>query len=318
VESVAAQILELLTNSNHYIIDNGEKQQIKPSDIGVLVRSKKNGIAIKKELSRLGIPAVSVLKVKILESQEAKDLVYILEAILHHNRSKVNRALMSVFTHWSVTELQKIQEEEVIQTFRIYHEKWKKHGIYATMMEFITDFNVRKRLLTGAIENGKRTITNLLQLLELLNKTENRQHYSPVEIIDWLKLNIDKNQSAEDEWEQRIESDEEAVNIVTIHSSKGLQYKLVFAPDLNMVYGTRHQTISFKNEAGKYITANRNQVDETIIDLHKKQQEQENRRLLYVALTRAVYKCFIYKSKAKKSTLAAFSEVLIENGLVQF
>src|SRR5699024_11199826 len=57
-ENVAAQILELLTNPNHYIINNGEQQQIKPSDIGVLVRSKKNGIAIKEELSRLGIPAV--------------------------------------------------------------------------------------------------------------------------------------------------------------------------------------------------------------------------------------------------------------------
>src|SRR5690625_7680230 len=62
-ENLSLQILDLLTNENYLIPDllNNEMRRVSPSDIAILVRSKKNGVEIKSELSRMRIPWVSIV-----------------------------------------------------------------------------------------------------------------------------------------------------------------------------------------------------------------------------------------------------------------
>lgn len=322
-QNVADQTLDLLTNAAHGIVDGKTniKKQIRPSDIGILVRSKKDGSDIKIALAHLGIPAVTVTDAKVLQSDEATQLLYVLEAILNNTRSKVNRALMSSFTNWSIEEILKLNEEKVIQQFREYKEKWNAHGVYAAMMDFISDFEVQQKLLERHTENGERIITNLFQLLEILYKTEHRQHLNSIELIDWLKRNIQNPDSSDDEAEQRIENDEDAVKIVTIHSSKGLQYNIVMAPSLDFVPNDQRNVLSFRDEeSGVYKVAQRKQLTDAQLNNYLEQDEQENRRLLYVTITRAVYKCFIFKntsSKSNNSTLSAFYKSLTFESLIQ-
>ncbi|WP_220095428.1 3'-5' exonuclease, partial [Klebsiella variicola] len=93
-----------------------------------------------------------------------------------------------------------------------------------------------------------------------------------------------------DEQIQRLESERRLVQIVTIHKSKGLEYPLVFLPFV----------MSYRESSeGKYYDA---ESATTWVDLTgneealaKADQERlaEDLRLLYVALTRAVYGCFI-------------------------
>src|SRR5690625_5132051 len=74
-EILSLQILDLLTNENYLFPDlsNNEMRRVRPSDIAILVRSKKDGVEIKSELSKLGIPSVSIDDSKVLQSDEAKD-----------------------------------------------------------------------------------------------------------------------------------------------------------------------------------------------------------------------------------------------------
>ena len=81
-------------------------------------------------------------------------------------------------------------------------------------------------------ELGERAIANLYHLTELVHKAESTRQYSPAELIAWLHAALNDALPAEDEYEQRIENDENAVNIITIHKSKGLQYNVVIAPIL--------------------------------------------------------------------------------------
>lgn len=303
-------ILDLLTNEKHSIYDSETKMQrkIRPSDIGVLVRANKDGLNIKAELSKVGIPAVTVSEAKILESAEAKELIYILDSMVNPTRSKVNRALLSSFLQRSSLDILNVDEDKTTQQFRGYLDHWKLHGVYSTLMDFISDFGIQQNLIAAHTENGERIITNLFHLVEILYKTENRQNLSPVEVVDWLKVNVQKEDNSGDEKEQRVENDEDAVKIVSIHKSKGLQYNIVFAPTLDFNYNKKRDVISFRNENGEYVTANKSQVSEEDKILHELQDEQENRRLLYVALTRTVYKCFIHHSESgnKSSTLRTF------------
>ena len=73
-------------------------KQVVPSDIGILVRTAQQGKDVKAALGRLGIPAVTIDDAKVLQSDEAIGLLYIMEAIINPDRSTINRALLSPYT----------------------------------------------------------------------------------------------------------------------------------------------------------------------------------------------------------------------------
>lgn len=315
-EGLSFDVLNLLNDPKRMITDQKTKEnrRILPSDIGVLVRKKSEAQAIKRYLSKLGIPAVTLDDAKILQSPEAKEILYVLDAMAQLSRAHLNRALLTKYIGWTTEAVQNSDEDLLLQQFRIYHEKWQKYGVYTALMNFISDFNVTENLL--AKENGERTVTNLYHLLEILYKTENRQHFSPVELIHWLEINCQKNDATDDEMIQRVESDEDAVKITTIHSSKGLQYPIVFAPTLDFTFRSDSDRVySFRTAEGSYRSGKIGQMSEEQFRDFLVQEEQENRRLLYVALTRAIYKCYIYHSTYyKNSTLATFLKALEVDG----
>lgn len=312
-EAVTATVIELLSDKNYLIFKNNDSRNIRPSDIGILVRSNKEGNQIKTRLSQYSIPAVTIGDAKVLESEEANEVLYILEAMMDISRSNINRALLSSFTGYSAQEILLLNDEITIELFKKYKTNWDTDGVYNAMMNFITDFGVQQILLDGNVKNGERIITNLYQLVELLHKIQTNKQLSSLELIDWLKRAIESNDAQGDEYEQRIENDEECVKIVTIHKSKGLEYNIVIAPYLDFGERKKEDFCTMRNEQGEYINFKKSQASETHLELYKQQNEQENRRLLYVAITRTVYKCFIIKNdskEAKNSTLSFFINAL--------
>ncbi|OQP49287.1 exodeoxyribonuclease V subunit beta [Niastella yeongjuensis] len=311
-EAVAAQIIELLGSNSYSIQKNGKPGKITPSDIGILVRTNKEGANIKAQLSRYGIPAVTIGDAKVLDSDEAEYVWYLLQAMEEPVKATINRALLSSFTRFTTTDVINLNEEKAIELFKGYKKTWEEDGIYTALMNFVADYRVRKTLLQGNTENGERIITNLFQLIELVHKVQTHKALSPLELIGWLKRAIDGMETEGDEYEQRIESDEEVVKIVTIHKSKGLEYNIVLAPFLDFVTENSFTTCSYRHpQTGEYFAAEKTYLTEEQKSWLQKQDEQENRRLLYVAITRAVYKCFIYKNtstKNNKSSLAPFIE----------
>ncbi|MCO5248727.1 MAG: UvrD-helicase domain-containing protein [Chitinophagales bacterium] len=311
-----------MTNRIIDLLNEGEidGKEIKASDIGILVRGNSDAADIKKALSKKGIPAVVFSDTKVLESKEATEMVYILEAIIYSNISNVNRALVTDYVGYETSTLLNYETESDILQFKKYHGNWKKDGIYSILTSFATDYQLQNRLIEQHTEVGERILTNFFHLAELLYKIEIRQKLQPLELLNWLKLTIQKQDKEGDEWIQRIESDAEAVNIMTIHKSKGLEYSIVFAPSLDFRFkDDKERVYGFRNEENNYVTAKISQLEGKQLVLLKNQEEQENRRLLYVTLTRAKYKCFVYSVKSKKvikgvdSTLNVFLKKLENN-----
>ena len=311
--NVTATVIEVLSNKNYQIFKNNSERNIRPSDIGILVRSNKEGNQIKARLSQHGIPAVTIGDAKVLESEEATEILYLLEAMMDISRSNINRALLSSFTGYTAQEILLLNDEITIELFKKYKTNWDTDGVYNALMNFITDFGVQQILLQENVKNGERIITNMYQLVELLHKIQTNKQLSALELIDWLKRAIESNDAQGDEYEQRIENDEECVKIVTIHKSKGLEYNIVIAPYLDFAERKKEEFCTLRNEQGDYINFKKSQATEAQLELYKQQNEQENRRLLYVAITRTVYKCFIIKNdskEAKNSTLSFFTNAL--------
>ncbi|OEY72830.1 UvrD-helicase domain-containing protein [Salegentibacter salarius] len=283
------------------------KEPVKKSDIGILVRANFEAREIKDILISAGFPAVTVDESKIFEdSLEAVALLNILEAILTANDYTINKALLSEFTGYGYKDLAQIEIEDLLDKFREYRETWVKSGVYAAVRQYMIDFNVTRVLMEA---NKFRSLTNLTQILELLQEAELRQELKPSGLFSYLQKQI-TGVNEEDEFQQRIESDEEAVKIITIHKAKGLEYPIVIAPFLDLKVEEKYNFCSFRDEEGNYKFYPSKKGSAEMSQLYKEQVEQENRRLIYVALTRAKYNCFVFKipTKNKRTSLDDFTE----------
>jgi exodeoxyribonuclease V beta subunit len=292
-QTVVAQIIQLLESKDYHIDKNGQKRRIKPSDIGVLVRYNSEGRKIKAQLAKHGIPAITIDDSKVLESNEAKYIYHLLSAFYEGNIATINKALLNPLTGYTRLEILQLDPDEEVKDFKRYGLLWKDSGIYATLMQFIVDYGVKGNLLSNS-GNGKRAITNLYQIIEILHKVQSSKSFSQSELINWLKRGLEGMKLEGDEFEQRIESDEEAIEIVTIHKSKGLEYNIVFAPFLDLKSKNDRDFCSFKDDStGEYLFGITENLTDEHCEMVERQLIQENRRLIYVAITRAVYKCYI-------------------------
>lgn len=286
-KAVAQEIYRLLTTD---VTIKG--QRIMPKDIGVLVREKKEGDAIKKALARYRIPSVKRDEAKVLDSEESEMIKYLLKAVISPNTGNINRALHFPHFGFTLQDFITLDEAKHLEIFIGLKKTLIDEGVYPMISSFLTIYGMRSQCMNDII--GQRVLTNINQIAEILHKTEKKEKYTPDELIVWMERN--KGESDE-EYEQRIESDEDAVQISTIHKAKGLEYKIVFAPCLCMIkkefFLKRGNVNQFKKEGQYCFTLNYPVLCETDKKSLDDQQEQENRRLIYVALTRAVYKCYI-------------------------
>ncbi|MEJ7588299.1 MAG: UvrD-helicase domain-containing protein, partial [Ferruginibacter sp.] len=323
-ETVVARIIQLLAGNEYLIKEKGKARKPLPSDIGILVRKNKQAAEIKRLLSKFCVPAVTIDDTKLLQSSEARDILYILVAVIDIDMSGINKALLSPLTGFKAGDILAMNDEIALNRFKNYQYLWEQEGVYVMLTKFISDYKVKQVLLDDEMENGERVITNILQLMELLHKMQTQKQFSPLELANWLKRGIEGMEVAGDEFEQRVESDEEAVKIVTIHKSKGLEYNIVFAPFLDLLSNTDFDFVTFRDEeCGDYLFSERSLLNDQQLLQTKNQLEQENRRLVYVAVTRAVYKCYINKNAYHKfaaSALTPFVNALreINSPLVDF
>ncbi|MFV1884848.1 MAG: exodeoxyribonuclease V subunit beta [Balneola sp.] len=311
-ESTVSEVIELL-NGNFEIDGNS----VKESDITILVRKHDQALVIQDLLRERGIKSVIRSRESVFESREADDLYLILRAISNLNFEDGIRAALSSeafgFNASEIINLSGDQErwEKLLERFDKLHQLWKLKGFSAMAEEMIHLFEIRKKL--AKYFDGERRITNLNHLIELLRKAEVNQKlpmHSLVRFFKAKRANPSRNKDAE---MIRLESDEELVQIVTVHASKGLEYSIVFCPYLwDAGDGRVNFPISFHQNGANYIDLGTN---EALKNEHKLQYQTEELaesvRLMYVALTRAKTACFVHvmgRNSLGISALVSISE----------
>ena len=273
---------------------NNEK--IKPSSIGILTRTNGEANEVKSALQKKNIPSIVINDKKIFGSDEAPCLLTILETINDISWKGINNALFNDFTGLSSQDLLKLDDTTEVNKFKNLNSIWSDKGIYAMMLQFISDYNVKDNVLDPDNDLGEQVISNLYQLIEVLQRVEKEKRLTPKEVENFLRKKIEDPSDDVDEYIQRIESDKDSVTIMTIHKSKGLEFDIVIAPALDML--TRippFDYLDYRNKKGDYCFFHTKAKTKIQEESWKKQLEQENRRLLYVAITRARYNCFISK-----------------------
>jgi len=300
-DTTAAEIARLIREGRTGRIGVGERG-LRASDIAVLVRSHAQGRRIRQALGALGVGSVELSQASVFHAAEAEEIERILLAVLEPNRDRLLRgALATEVMGFDGPAIAAISADEsrlldTVLRFGEYRELWRERGFGPMFRRFLHDEGVARRAL--ARPDGERRLTNLLHLGELLHQAQ-AGLTSPDALLRWLQGRRRDTAAAPDAAQLRLESDQNLVQIVTIHKSKGLEYPVVFCPYLWDGFRNSRggqEGIEYHDEAGRPVLDYRPEAkgDAGIKGVRRLEDYAEALRLVYVALTRAVYRCYLF------------------------
>ncbi|MBD9483456.1 exodeoxyribonuclease V subunit beta [Pseudomonas sp. PDM14] len=286
-----AGLLAASAEGTAYFADDGQRTPLRGGDIAVLVASHREAASVAGELATRGVPSVRRGRDSVWHSEEAGELAAVLAAYAEPGREGVLRyALASRLLGRDAAQLARCQDDERAwdkerADAEQYHQLWQQHGFMRVFRAWLDQEQVAERLLAGI--DGERRLTNLLHLAELL-QTECLQRPGLEALLAWFNGQRGSEGAGEDA-QLRLESDAERVQIVTIHTSKGLEYPLVFCPFLwdGRLLGQHTDSARCHDEHGQpLLDLGSAQLDEHL-ETARREVFAEKLRLTYVALTRA-------------------------------
>jgi exodeoxyribonuclease V beta subunit len=287
-EAVANEVASLIRQGQERTCLLGE-DPIAPGDIAILVRTSFQAQDLRRVLAVHGVNAVSVERDGVFKTSEAEDLDTLLQAVIDPaDRQLVRRALASPMLGRPYEEIDHLfQDEEqwaeCIDDLLQLLESWQSRGFMAMFQKMLRKMELAESLSHNTVP--ERRLTNLLHLGELLQQAA-REHPGMDQLRAWFRRRLDE--PVETEAELRLESDEELVKIITIHSCKGLEFPVVFVPYLWDVRSLSADGGLLKfhqnNEACLYTGA---QGESAYQALAEQERLAEDVRLAYVAMTRA-------------------------------
>ena len=296
--ATAAEIARLLTEGRAGRIRVGE-EGLSAGHIAVLVKSHRQAARMKRALAALAVGSVELAQASIFASGEAEDLQRILAAVAEPGRRGLLRAALATeILGWTAPELEAIAEDEaawlpILQRFEDTRDAWLGHGFAVMLRRLQEGEGVTARLL--ARPDGERRLTNFLHLAELLQQAA-VAHPGPEALLRWL-TDQRRDPGKAEESQLRLESDRNLVQIVTIHKAKGLEYDFVFCPylwDGHPPKGDDGEGLGYHDGARAVLDFRPEAKDDDAIKTARKlERDAEILRQFYVALTRAVHRCYV-------------------------
>ncbi|MDI6725450.1 MAG: exodeoxyribonuclease V subunit beta [Smithellaceae bacterium] len=316
VRAVAGEIRRLLclAAEGKALIDETRLQE---RDIAILVRKNREARLMRAGLSELGIKSIVFGMGSVYATDEAQELERLLWALAQPgNENLVRNALATRIFGIGALELERIGQEnplrgEWLSRFRAWGEIARRHGFIIMFRRLMREEGVRERFLK--YENGERGLTNILHLMELLHQAETKRHLSLSGLAFFLAGKRKEPSEKEKELQLRLESDESAVRIVTIHKSKGLEYPIVFCPFSWSGTETHHAGFLHFHDQNDHFrpTCDLGSEDLSVHrDWSQKEALAEECRLLYVALTRAKYRCYFVWGRFRGAETSAAAHLL--------
>jgi exodeoxyribonuclease V beta subunit len=233
---------------------------VRPADVAVLVRSHRQAREVQAALRRAGVPAVIHGAESVFASREALELVAVLAAVLEPASPSLARAALAtdLLGIAAAAELSgdgaplgpgdllaALDADDArwdvwAERLRAWRGAWRGEGamragapgVMRLVRALCDDLALPARLL--ALVDGERRLTNVLHLAELLHAASTERALAPGATLAWLREQVANAESGRDDAARqlRLESDDEAAQVVTVHSSKGLEYGAVWCPYL--------------------------------------------------------------------------------------
>ncbi len=320
---VAEECVRLLRNIRITLPRGNAKAALQARDLAVLTRSNQEAQLVQDELRRRGVHSAIGRAGDVFECPEMDDVLCLLRALGPASPSRLVRAAWTTpLFGLSIEGLEALdqdldeQQRWLVRCFD-YRSTFVRHGVLAMFAELFATEHVRSRLLERA--DGERKLTNYLQIAELLHQAEHEHHRRGESLVAWLEHERDHAQAVDQDLKElRLESDADAVQILTAHGSKGLQFEIVFVPFAWT--GRRAPSSSVpllaRQSGGGYALDFRTKESDRASNLESYLREQlcEDLRLLYVALTRARRRCYVHALNSHAGHTSGLAWLLLGPG----
>ena len=305
---LAADVVELLSSDaqiEHRKPDGTplNSDPIAPGDLAVLVRTHANAELVRQSLEDARVPAVINGAGSVFATGAAGDWLRLLEAIERPSSAlRAKTAALGAFFGWSAERIASASEQEWEEAHRRLHS-WnrvlRENGVAALLQAILVAEDLPARVL--AVTDGERRLTDLRHLGQLLHQAARAEHLGVTALRGWLAQRVAQaeDETQEEDLTRRIESDTEAVQVLTIHRSKGLEFPVVYCPFLWDTYVPRGDDPVLYHDpaAGDACTVDVG-LEQPSYRKHKRQNLIERRgeelRMAYVALTRAKHQAVIW------------------------
>ncbi len=316
VRDLVADVTELLGSGLELSVAGGPRT-VGPADVAVLVRRNERAEVLRDALVAAGVPAVVLGATSVYATAVAAEWSTLLRALEQPRQVAVREAALTCFFGWSFARLAAADDEainELTQQLRWWSRVVRSRGV-ATLLETITrDTQLAERLL-GQL-GGERLLTDLRHVGQSLHAAMTAGHLGVGALADWLRERINEaTTSTPTEGLRRLETDADAVQILTVHRSKGLEFPIVYLPEA----WDRHVNVK---DAGW--TLRLHEGTERVLDVggvggagrgerlaqYRREEDAEDLRLFYVALTRAQCQVITWWAPSKNTPASALQRFL--------
>lgn len=328
--SAEEQLARTVAGKIKELVDSGEilaatGKAITPGDIMVLVRRRRRfGVALVNALKRLGVPVAGLDRMTLTRQLVVQDLTAFgqflllpsddltlaavlkgpffawseerLFALAHGRRGRLWAALEKAGSVEDKADYERLRDWQRraagLTPFALYSSLLTAHGGRAA---------IRKRL-------GPEADDPLNEFLALALSFP--QHGPPTlqHFLYWLDAD-------EIEIKREMEQGEQSeVRLLTVHAAKGLQAPIVFLPDTASESPVNKDALTWAKDTPIWAAGNkdvRDPVSNSLRQALQAQNEKEEARLLYVALTRAEDRLYIggWKTKRNSSATTWYSRI---------
>ena len=287
-------------------INNCLENGFELKDICVLIRKKKEGVSIANYLSEFGVDIISSETLLVSNSPEVVFIVNLLKFILEPNNLQVKIEIVSyIATH-------KVQIDDIHLFYKDFIEL-DNNAFFSKCNALGYKFNYKEALQTSVYEVIEAVIYGF-KLVDVSNA------YIQF-FLDFALDYVNKKNSNLADFITSFETKKEtltivspegqnAVKIMTIHKSKGLEFPVVIFPYADLdIYKENNPKIWFplnpeeyKDFKVTYLNYNKNieaisEDGENLYTQHQSELELDNINLLYVALTRPIEQLHIISDK---------------------
>ena len=311
---VVAEIVALLSSG----AELRGTERVRPGHLAVLVHTNDQATLVRDTLLGSGVPAVVAGGGSVFATTPAAEWLTLLQALEQPTaRTRAAAVALTPFVGWQPAAVA-TETEQAWEDLHVLLHDWadrlRRSGVAALLEHLTQSQHIPARMLAKL--GGERALADLRHVGELLYRASVGEDLGPAALTGWLHTRIAEaaKDVADEDRNRRLESDAEAVQVLTIHRSKGLEFPIVFCPFAWDSFDSKIKIPVFHDG------------DERLIDvggsggpgfqLHceqaKAEQLGESLRLLYVALTRAQHQVTVWWCGSWGSRWSAFSRLLFD------
>jgi exodeoxyribonuclease V beta subunit len=324
-KDLAADVVRMLSSSGEVLSRSADgsdigAEPVRPRHLAVLVGTNWQAALVRDALDAVGVPAVINGAGSVFGTAVAREWLALLEALERPSSApRVRAVALTAFLGWTAEQVATADDAAWEQVHARVHG-WagllRRRGVAALLETITSTEGLPGRVL--ARPDGERVLTDLRHVGQLLHAEAVAEQLGVTALTAWLRRRIGeaRDETGEEERSRRLESDSEAVQVLTIHRAKGLEFPVVYCPFLwdAPTLASADPPVFHDAEAG-----NRRTIDvggdwpgfQDHWEAYVTEERGEDLRLAYVALTRARHQAVLWWVSTWQSRSSALARLLL-------